>query len=304
MANSPIVTSLPAYVDQNRDLLVSSSILGATSAKLFTLQSGIKSSAVLNILTTAVKFGNGAACGWDEAGTSTLSQRVLATGAIKINMAFCDKNLIGKWAEYQVRIAAGQKSLPFEEEFCQSVVTGVQEAVEKAIWQGDTASADVNLKRFDGMLKILGAENSVVKAAITKTSTKLAAVKQVLLAMPAKTLKDDAVIFCSPEFLRGYGQELVEKNYFHYEAGKDYDEFPIPASKVKLVAAGGLSGTNNLVAGRLSNMFYGCDLMDDTEKFDLWYSQDNREFRLAVEFNSGVQVAFPAEIVLGTIATA
>ena len=36
----------------------------------------------------------------------------------------------------------------------------------------------------------------------------------------------------------------------------------------------------------------------DDEKFDLWYSKDNQEFRLAINFNAGVQVAFPDEIVL------
>ena len=40
-------------------------------------------------------------------------------------------------------------------------------------------------------------------------------------------------------------------------------------------------------------------MMNDEEKFELWYSQDFREFRLAIEFNAGVQVAFPDEVVLG-----
>lgn len=302
MANSPVVTSLPAYVDQNRDLLVSTSILGSKSAKMFTLQSGIKSSAALNILTTDIAFGDGASCGWDEAGTQTLSQRTLVTGQIKINMAYCDKKLLGKWAEHEVRIAAGQKDLPFEEDFTNEVVIATQEALEKAIWQGDTASADVNLKRFDGMLKILGAANGVITEAIAQGTTAMAAVKQVVLAIPAKAIKDDTVVFCSPEFALQYSQEMVAANLYHYDAGKALEDFVIPATNIRLVPVGGLAGTKKLVAGRLSNFFFGCDLADDAEKFELWYSQDNREFRLAIEFNAGVQVAFPAEVVLGTIA--
>jgi len=34
----------------------------------------------------------------------------------------------------------------------------------------------------------------------------------------------------------------------------------------------------------------------DEEMFDLWYSQDNREFRLAIEFTAGTQIAFPKEV--------
>jgi hypothetical protein len=51
-------------------------------------------------------------------------------------------------------------------------------------------------------------------------------------------------------------------------------------------------------------MFYGTDLAGDEEVYKLWYSEDNREFRLVIEFIGGVQVAYPDQIVLGTIATA
>lgn len=35
----------------------------------------------------------------------------------------------------------------------------------------------------------------------------------------------------------------------------------------------------------------------DQEKFLFWYSEDNSEFRMKVEFNIGVQVAIPAFVV-------
>ena len=155
MANSYVVTGLPAYVDQNRPLLLNEAILGSISPRLFTLMAGVKSSAALNILTSDVVFGNGAVCGWNEAGTSTLSQRVLTTGQIKINMAICDKTLLGKWAEYQVRIAAGQKNLPFEEDLMRDLARRIANALEVAVWQGDTSSANANLNKFDGIVKLL-----------------------------------------------------------------------------------------------------------------------------------------------------
>ena len=303
MANSPIVSSLPAYVNQNRELIRSTSIIGGRTAQLFTKQSGVKGSAAINILNTSIAFGNGAACGWSEAGSQTLTQRTIVTGQVKVNMAYCEKSLIGKWAEKEVEIKADPKALPFEEEFMGGVVEGVQDALEKALWQGDTTSADDNLKRFDGMLKILGAESSVLAETIEASTTYINAVKQVLMAMPAKTLKDDAVIFCAPEFLRNYEQALVAANLYHFEPGKDFEDITIPGSNVKLVAVAGLVGVKKLVAGRLSNFFYGYDIEDSVESYDLWFSKDNREFRLAIEFNAGVQVAFPAEVVLGTYTT-
>ena len=263
----------------------------------------MKGSAAINILSTAISFGNGAECGWNEAGSQTLSQRVIVTGQVKVNMAYCEKKLIGTWAEKQVEIKADPKALPFEEDFMNGVVEGIQDALEKALWQGDTTSSDVNLKRFDGMLKVLANAEGVLAETIASNTSYINAVKQVLMAMPAKTLKDDAVIFCAPEFLRNYEQALVTANLYHFVPGKDYEDITIPGSNVKLVSVAGLVGIKKLVAGRLSNFFYGYDIEDAPESFDLWYSKDNREFRLAVEFNAGVQVAFPAEVVVGTYTT-
>lgn len=303
MANSFVVSSLPDYVEQNRPLLRSTSVIGARTAQLFTRQSGVKGSAAINLLNTAITFGNGAACGWNEAGATTLTQRTIVTGQVKVNMAICEKTLIGKWAEKEVEIIADPKALPFEEDVTASIVEGIQEALENALWQGDTTSSTDNLKYFDGMVKILSNASGVISETIASGSSYIDAVRQVLMAIPGKAIKDDTVIFCAPSFLRGYEQALVAANLYHFEPGRDMDDITIPGSKVKLVAVAGLEGTKKLVGGRLSNFFYGYDVEDAPESFDLWYSKDNREFRLAVEFNAGVQVAFPDEVVLGAYTT-
>lgn len=298
MANSPVMTSLTTYVEQRRLPLIKEAVLKAKSASLFNLQTDIKTSAALNLLSTAIQFGDGLACGWDEAGTQTLSQRILATGNIKINMAYCDKEMLKYWTQYQVRVAAGQKTLPFEEDFVNAVVENVKAAIETAIWQGDTASKTNNLKYFDGLLKILDAAAGVVDVAITGASA-YDDIMTVYNAIPEKVL-DGASILVGSDTFRKFIQELVAKNYYHYSGENLNGEIMLPGSQVKVIAVNGLNGTDKIVAGQLDkNFFYGCDMMNDEEKFELWYSQDFREFRLAIEFNAGVQVAFPDEVVLG-----
>lgn len=299
MANSPVImTSLTAYVEQRRLPLIKEAVLKAKSASLFNLQTDIKTSAALNLLSTAIQFGDGLACGWDEAGTQTLSQRILATGNIKINMAYCDKEMLKYWTQYQVRVAAGQKTLPFEEDFVNAVVENVKAAIETAIWQGDTASETNNLKYFDGLLKILKDAAGTVDVTITGTSA-YDDIMAVYNAIPEKVL-DGASILVGADTFRKFIQELVAKNYYHYSGENLNGEIMLPGSQVKVIAVNGLNGTDKIVAGQLDkNFFYGCDMMNDEEKFELWYSQDFREFRLAIEFNAGVQVAFPDEVVLG-----
>lgn len=93
MAYNPVFDNLTTYIEQRRLPLIAAAVLKGGSNKLFNLQTGVKTSAALNLLNTDVEFGDGSTCGWDEAGTQTLSQRVIATGQIKINMEYCDKDM-------------------------------------------------------------------------------------------------------------------------------------------------------------------------------------------------------------------
>ena len=72
MANV-LTTSLPAYVEQNHDTLLRDTVLGAESAKRFTLQTGVKTKTALNLLNTSIVFQDGSSCGFNSAGTQTIS---------------------------------------------------------------------------------------------------------------------------------------------------------------------------------------------------------------------------------------
>ena len=76
-----------------------------------------------------------------------------------------------KKVSIEVRVAAGQKTLPFEEDFMNGIVEGVAAALEKAIWQGDTSqSSKPNLNKFDGIVKIAGAATVAATTAYNAAS--------------------------------------------------------------------------------------------------------------------------------------
>lgn len=299
MAN-PIVNTLPEYVEQNAIGLIGNSVLGARTLGVVTLQTGVKTTAAINLLNTDVKFGDGSECGFDPAGSQELSQRNIVTGQIKVNMNYCDKALLKTFAQHEVKIAAGAKTLPFEQEFTDGLVNGIQEALDKALWMGDTASEDENLNKFDGFVKIIGAAEGVVKA--TGSASKVyEAIKAGLAKLPARALKADTKVYLGTDAYLAFIQEMVAANLYHYSADNDGLSFVIPGTKVEVLAIDGLAGSKKMYIARASNMYAGVDMEGDAEKFELWYSQDNREFRFASEFNAGVQVAFPDEIVEVTL---
>ena len=289
------LNSLPLYVEQRRLPLIKEAVLRAKSASLMNLQTDVKTSAAVNLVSVAPVIQEGG-CGWNDAGTATLSQRIINTGLMKINQSFCEKDFLKYWTGYEVKVGVGAETLPFEEYFTSLIVDEVKASVEKMIWQGDTASDDNSIKHFDGLLKLINAADAVKVSATGETAYEK--IRAVYLAIPEKVL-DKAAIFVGADTFRQFMQEMVEKNYFHYAAnGYPSEEFMLPGTNTKVIAVNGLNGTNKIVAADPMNLFYGCDLMNDAETFDLWYSKDFREFRLAISFNAGVQVAFPNEVVI------
>ena len=293
------VSALTAYVEEQRLPLIRKTIFAAPSVKHFNLQTGVKHSAALNILNTSVAFGDGATCGWDEAGTSAFSQRVLEVGNYKVNMSFCDRAMLKYWNGYEVRVAAGQKSLPFEEEFVEGVISDIKDKMERNIWQGVKAT-----DRMDGILTILAGEQSVIKPTVAQGATAYDKALAAYKAIPAAKL-DKAAIFMGVDEFRDLVLELTSKNLYHYDPANNAEtlSYKLPGSNVIVEGVEGLDGADKeyIIGGRLSNLFVGVDLEGDTDTFDFWYSKDDRIFKLAIEFALATQVAFPDEIILGKI---
>lgn len=301
MAN-PIVTSLPTYVEERRLPLIAEAVLSAKSASLFSLQTDIKHAAALNLLNTNVEFGDGSTCGWDPEGTQELTQRILTVGNIKVNMPYCERDLLDKWLGYEVRVKAGAETMPFEEAFINEVIKSIAEKVEVAIYQGDTSSNTNNLKYFDGLLKILGAEAGTIDVSAAAETTYMDKLMAVYAAIPELAYsRGDVAILVGMDTFRAFTQELIRENLYHYNLGAPEGELTLPGTNVRIIGVNGLNGTDKVIAASLRNLFFGTDLMNDMETFDFWYSKDNQEFRLVVKFNAGVQVGFPDEVVLGTL---
>lgn len=293
MAN-PIVSTIKGYVDQeaNKEHLIASTVLGAKSASLFTLQTGVKGPTTINLLSTDIAFGDGSTCGFEETGTAAITQRKIEPAVMKVNMAFCDRNLLQTYAQYQVKLQAGLETMPFEEQFTSDIVANVKNKLENIIWQGDTTKEPTH---FDGILKIAETANAPALTSATFTSA-WDAVTQVYLGLPADAQADDTAIFVSATLFRKLVQELVAKNLYHYKEDDTTMELVLPGTGVKVYGVRGLDGATapyNIFGTRLSNLFYGTDLSGSEEEFKIVYDEVKEQFLLKILFSAGVQIAFP-----------
>ena len=296
MAN-PIVNSLPAYVEQNKLPLIAKSVLRGKIQEKLNLMTGVKGDTALNLVGSDIAIQSGAECAFNASGDTTLSQRVLAPKMLKVNMTYCDKNLVNKWAGYQVKMAATGKEMPFEEDFMNTVADEINKANTKMIFQG----ASGQTAECEGFISIL--EGASATTVSTTGLTAWQEIKEVYMKTPAEVAsKEDYVVLVSTGKFREFIQELVAKNLYHYNANDVDGEYTLPGTSVKVISTIGLDGIASydyIIGARLSNLFLGVDMVSDSEDFDFYFDKSDRIFKLVVEWNMGVQVAYPSEVVLG-----
>jgi len=304
------VSALANYTKENEALLVTSSVLGAKTASLIKGQGnvmvGVKSSEKINIMDTDAIFQAGGSCGFTASGTTTFTQRTVTIGKVKVNESLCPKSLEAKYLQKALPEGSRYDSIAFAAEYTDKKAARIAAQLETALWQGDTASVNVNLNKFDGLVKLVG--TSAVEAnnttyfgtpATSITSANVIAVVDALYkAIPATVVAaDDVTIFVGQDVFRTYTIALKNANMFNYTFdGKADSEFFIPGTPVKVVATPGLNGVNKLYAMRLSNLFLGTDLLNEEERFELFYAKEADEVRFVSEFKMGVNVAFLDEI--------
>lgn len=304
MAKGYVTSALTAYVEENKTMLLKKVVLQGDTASLVRKQLGVKTKERIHLFDYEATLQNGSTCGFSADGSTKITEREIVTALFKVNDEWCDKDLLGKYAEYLVRIGANDNALPFEADIMEGVVKSIGKQMEKMIWQGDTASTAVTYL-IDGFLT--QAEKADSASTITASTTSAQNIYDAIIAgykkVPEEIL-DKAVAFISPANFRELKLYLV--NNYKYNASlmdPGVTDVFIPGTDLKVHKTIGLTGVEKKVyIADPNNMFLGADMLSDMEDIRLWFSNDDDVWRLKVEFNTGVKTAFPDEVVVVTMA--
>lgn len=304
MASGYTVSALTNYVEVNKNTLIKDVVLGykvGDSISKMAKQLGVKETEKLNYLNIDPVLQSGKGCGFNASGNTEFTDRDVTAKILKVNDQWCPDQLIGKYAEYLVKLGANKnaESMPFEAEILDGIERKINQKLEKLVWQGDTG---LSITGLVGLAE--GSDSaSTITVSLSSASTMYDNIKAVIMKVPEELL-DKAVIFVSPANYRQFVQEMVEKNYYHYESGKiENDDLIFPGTNIAVHKTIGLSGDNaHIYCSAYENLVYACDMLDDKEEFRLWFSDDDDVFKLKVKFNAGVTTYFPDAVVLGTIA--
>ena len=301
------VSALTNYVKTNEDALIKSVVLGGVKGDTIdnlSLQTGIKTKERLNYLNVEPAFQDGTNCGFSASGKTEFTDRELETKQYKVQDEYCDRVLLGKFAEYQVKINAQKEAsdLPFEAELMDEIIGGINAGMEKEVWLG-TGTGSSLIKGFVTLAASADSASTVAVSIESGTSV-YNAIKKVVMAIPERII-DEAVVFVSPAIYRAFVQEMVEKNYFHYKNDGNVENMDItfPGTDIKVHKTIGLTGDKkHIYASSYKNMVYGCDLQGDEEKVKVWYDDNSELFKYSIRWNAGVMTYFPDMVVLGTAA--
>lgn len=258
--------------------------------------------------TTAFAYGN--TCGFNGANNTTdFTQRSLTAVHTKVHEAICPKTLEQYWMQTQLTAGSMPTTIPFEQAYAEQKVKSIQKALETAVWTSDST---VTAGAMDGFAKIF-ADASVTDlnasaygwatdlsfATLRSTPGNAIALLNTFETYLPADIKgyDDVVIFCGYDVFTAIKQGLVAENYFNisYLNGVENYELTLPGSNIKLIGVNGLNGTYDLYAGRLAHFIFGTDLLNEEERFEIFYAKEADEVRFVCEFKAGVQIAFPSQ---------
>lgn len=296
------VSTLPEYVNQHTDELLTKAALGATTLDYVSIMPNVKFKDALTYLSSTVEFQDASICGWDPAGDDVLSQRTIEVHPIKINKEYCWKNLRKTALNHELLFAAGRETLPFEEKFIESNLEAIKKELEKEVWQN--GASDV----FPGFIYDVTAGD----ASVGPKDSSLAAgydgadvVDGIYALMPTEVLEKGAVIFVSHTTFRDYVKALNATccaNRPIIDAASKEIQYP-GDSRVKIVPISGLEGAKTpankdfLGLGTWAkNLVYGTDVEGSENTFKMIYDEKEDKHLFKVLFNAGTAVIFPDEV--------
>lgn len=310
------VSSLTNYVnEQSKELLVALQF-EAETASFANVQTGIKSSAALKLLSNSPVPQDGSSCGFNASGDSTFTQRTLATSAIKYQDSLCPRTLEAKWT--QIMLKKGQN---YDDGAAPEVLRAILDDVTKQIkrrqetadWQGDTASGSAYLNRYDGLIKTIAAATTggtatAVAGPVTTSNVRtiVANIVSKIGTLPTLVGNPNVKIFMGYDIAELYRQKIFTDNLFHVNGQGDQKGMKAEGSVHEIVPVHGLDGLGASSGAAAPfifafdpdrNLYLGVDMEGEDEQAKVWYSEDDDLVKYSFRFRRGWQIAYPSEIV-------
>lgn len=283
------------YINAHRDEIIAEVPTQSKTVGYLYGMYGVKHKDVVPKLDSTVVLGDGSACGWAPDGSDVYTNVEIEVNPAEVEKEICQRDFEKTNLNHELRWAAGQEKLPFAEEYINSQLAAINDAIEHDVWQGN---ATIGL---DGLLAQVG---SAVTTATTVDFSGMTADEKVagmVEKIPHKALKYGVDIFMSNSDFAAYAKAL-NANCCANRAVIDAsaDEYVLPENtKIRLIPVEGLEGTGKMVAAPRMSLVYGTDVEGSENIVDFWFDRKDAKFLFRVLFMIGTALRRPDLVVLG-----
>lgn len=302
------VSALSAYTKAERLPLVHRAVFDSDIASLpgISTMLKVKYKDTINKIDDSIIFQDGANCGNDPSGNTVFAKKEVTVGRIEVFKDWCPKDLETKWAQVLLPGGSHYEDLPQREAITEFLMSLMTEANAVGIWQSNTASGNANLKRYDGLIKLIDADSPISGNTGSETSVTesniIAIAKKMVQALPARLKKKtDLAMFMGWDHFEALLAAYLTLNNYHIdmsEAGPyTTGVWKLPLWGITVYAMHGLTDTERIFLTRESNLWIISDMRGEEDNWDIFYDRTLNKIFGRVEFKLGTAVTFGNEVV-------
>lgn len=276
------VSTLTTFKLEDSGILIQKAVLGADLLQYVDVRPGYPEATVaVNVLGMTAGFAD-AACGWTSAGSTNFTQISITNAAKSWKQSLCLDDLRSYWLSTQLQASAFGETLPFEQVIADQMIKETKKYAETLLGTQMIAALTVANGSAAGPTGSWSSSNAYDKAVAT------------LDALPASALsQEDLVMFMSYANFRYLQTAIIAKNLYNFVPsttdGSGLGQYIIiPGTNVKAVPVAGFGTSPKVYCGPSKHIVVVCGLVDDTDKIEAWWSQDNQEMRLISKFSMGL----------------
>ena len=283
---------------------IGAALKSSKSLEFLTVLENIKFKRNISKVSTTGMIAD-ATCDFTDAGTLTLTERVLTPKQLQINVDLCKKDLL---ADFQaLRMQAGRHNDGMADDFAAFVMSylssTIADYVETNIWAGNGGTNEFTgfMHPSDGTFAgdtVVDVDNSAGAGVGYTVDSIDDDLNALVNAIPSAIYtKEDLYIYMSVATYRLYLANQAAAGYERlYNMG---DGFKPMFNGVKIAVCPGMVD-NKMVAAQQSNLFFGTDLVSDhteLKMLDMGDLDGSDNIRVVAKFTAGCQHAQGSEIV-------
>lgn len=301
------LTITSTYAGEFAGKYISASLLsGNTIANgLIEVKPNVKFKEVLKRVDLSGVVAN-ASCDFTDAGTVTLTERIIEPKSLQVNLEICKTPFESDWEAISMGYSA-HDNLPatFSDYFIGLMAGKIAEKTEQDVWSGTAGAGS-----FDGFSTLLTAATlpagqDITGVAVTAANV-IAELGKVADAVPSSLYgNEDLFIYVSQNVWRAYKRALggfaadgLGANGFMAQ-GQNQDIDIQYFDGIKVVCANGLAD-DTMVSTLKSNLYFGTGLLSDHNEvkvLDMADLDGSKNVRFIMRYTAGVQIAVLEDVV-------